>query len=71
MRDKTIMKKKGLSLLTITGLIAAATGLYLALKRKTGPRKDAPPKAAPQLDIDNPGDQSEFPAAPQNERDLG
>ena len=32
---------------------------------------DLPPQAAPQLDINNPGDQSEFPAAPSGEKDLG
>jgi len=32
---------------------------------------DLPPQAAPQLDLKNPGDQSEFPAGPSGERDLG
>jgi hypothetical protein len=32
---------------------------------------DMPPQAAPQLDLRNPGDQSEFPAAPSGEKDLG
>ena len=33
--------------------------------------KEAPPQTAPQLPIQNPGDQSEFPSAPEGERDLG
>lgn len=32
---------------------------------------DIPPAHAPQLNIENPGDQSEFPAAPTGEKDLG
>ena len=32
---------------------------------------EKPPQAAPQIRIKNPGDQSEFPSAPEGERDLG
>ena len=32
---------------------------------------EMPPKDAPQLPIENPGEQSEFPAAPHDDRDLG
>jgi hypothetical protein len=32
---------------------------------------DIPPATAPQLNIQNPGDQSEFPAAPTGGKDLG
>lgn len=32
---------------------------------------DIPPAAAPQLHIENPGDQSDFPAAPSGGKDLG
>ena len=32
---------------------------------------ERPPQAAPQIPIKNPGDQSEFPSAPEGERDLG
>lgn len=36
-----------------------------------GTTEEKPPQAAPQLKIKNPGDQSEFPSAPEGERDLG
>jgi hypothetical protein len=65
------MKKKGTSLLAIASVMAATTGLYILLKRRSAQRRNSPPEGAPQLKIDNPGDQSEFPAAPQGERDLG
>lgn len=32
---------------------------------------DIPPKDAPQVPINNPGDQSDFPAGPSGEKDLG
>lgn len=32
---------------------------------------DVPPKDAPQVPINNPGDQSDFPAGPSGEKDLG
>ena len=32
---------------------------------------EEPPEAAPQIKLRNPGDQSEFPSAPEGERDLG
>ncbi|MBB1285561.1 hypothetical protein HRH25_14340 [Flavisolibacter sp. BT320] len=37
----------------------------------TGTGEEKPPQAAPQIKIKNPGDQSEFPSAPEGERDLG
>lgn len=36
-----------------------------------GTAEEKPPQAAPQIKIKNPGDQSEFPSAPEGERDLG
>lgn len=65
------MKTKNLYVVGVAGLIAAAAGLYIALKEKSRKNGSLPPKAAPQLTIDNPGDQSEFPKAPQGEIDLG
>lgn len=65
------MKKRDLLVLGVAGLVAAAAGLYMALKRKQERQEDTPPKQAPQLHLDNPGDQSEFPAAPHDKRDLG
>lgn len=32
---------------------------------------EMPPRQAPQVHIENPGEQSEFPAAPHEDRDLG
>lgn len=63
------MKNRELFILGVAGLLAAAT-IYI-VKRRTGKGEDTPPKAAPQLKIDNPGDQSEFPTAPNNEIELG
>lgn len=37
----------------------------------TATMEERPPQAAPQIRIKNPGDQSEFPSAPESERDLG
>ena len=38
---------------------------------RTATADEKPPQAAPQVKIKNPGDQSEFPTAPEGERDLG
>jgi hypothetical protein len=65
------MKTKNLFVVGVAGLIAAAAGLYIALKEKNRRSGNVPPKAAPQINIDNSGDQSEFPKAPQGEVDLG
>lgn len=63
------MKKRDLLVVGAAGLLAAA-GVYLVWN-KIRSREDKPPKNAPQLDLENPGEQSEFPAAPHEERDLG
>lgn len=65
------MEKKKLLSISLAGLLGAAAGLFLALRTKKKAHEDAPPKGAPQLHIQNPGDQSEFPSAPESERDLG
>lgn len=65
------MEKKHIAALTAVALIAASVSLCLVWKRKQERSGNAPPANAPQLDVANPGDQSEFPAAPANERDLG
>ncbi|MGV3529922.1 MAG: hypothetical protein ACO1OO_13560 [Flavisolibacter sp.] len=62
------MKKKN----AITAIAGAAVALLAAvffLRRNH--REEKPPKGAPQLEIDNPGEQSEFSPAPSGERDLG
>ncbi|OLY94072.1 hypothetical protein SAMN05444008_110117 [Cnuella takakiae] len=56
------MKKKQKQNLAIGITIGAiATGLtaYLLFRKKA--KQDKPSKRAPQLDIDNPGSQAEFP----------
>jgi hypothetical protein len=54
-------KKK---ILGIAGIIAAAAaGTYLAISLTKKSKVEKPPKNAPQLDIENPGDQSEFVTA--------
>ena len=65
------MKKKNIAALTALALLAATASLYLVWKKKSERQNDAPPKGAPQLDIDTPGDQSTFPAGPSGEPELG
>lgn len=65
------MEKKSFLVAGIAGLLGAAAGLFMASKKKEKQTANTPPKAAPQLPIENPGDQSEFPTAPTEERDLG
>jgi hypothetical protein len=51
--------------------LAAAFFSYKKREPITGAVTETPPPAAPQIKIENPGDQSEFPSAPEGERDLG
>ncbi|MGZ3838838.1 MAG: hypothetical protein ACXVMS_07700 [Flavisolibacter sp.] len=52
------MKRKNLILLGLGAAIATAAAFFFCLQRRD--REDLPPKKAPQLDIQNPGEQSEF-----------
>lgn len=65
------MKKKK----TIIGIaclaMLAAAGYVAVVRSRTRKHKEVPPPGAPQLDVQNPGDQSAFPAAPSGEKDLG
>lgn len=65
------MKKKKTAALLAAALIAATASLYLVWQKKQQRQGNMPPADAPQLDLDNPGDQSSFPASPTGERDLG
>lgn len=65
------MKKKNILIAGIASLVVIAATTYLVIKRKTERHSDIPPAGAPQLDIDNPGDQSDFPAGPSAEPELG
>jgi hypothetical protein len=62
------MKNKTLVLIAIGALVATATTLLVWKAMKTDDEK--PPKKAPQVPIDNPGEQSEFTTA-ASESDLG
>ncbi len=53
------MKKKQLSIL-VTGTVLALTAAFLLVRHQRQEQKEQPPKGAPQLDLQNPGDQSEF-----------
>jgi hypothetical protein len=64
------MTKKETLELGLAGLVGAVAGLLIALNTKKK-EENRPPRSAPQLPIQNPGDQSEFPSAPEGERDLG
>ena len=63
------MKKKNIILAGIGAIIATAATVFFLKKRKDQP-DEQPPKNAPQLDIENPGDQSEFPKS-ASESELG
>ena len=57
------MRHKNFLLVGIGALVAGiATILYLK-KRKEAEGEEKPPKNAPQLDIENPGTQSDFPSS--------
>ena len=57
------MKKKNMLLIGAGALVAAAAAIFLIKKNKEdAPEK--PPKGAPQLDIENPGSQDDFPKPP-------
>ena len=60
------MKKKNMLLIGIGAAMAAA---FFFFKTK-GDKEERPPKKAPQLDIQNPGEQSEFTTA-ASESEIG
>ena len=56
----------------ILGLICYAVAAYVSYKLSQDAfLPETPPHNAPQVKIENPGDQSEFPAAPTDESQLG
>lgn len=57
------MKKKNIILLSLA-TIAAAGAAYLSLSKWRRGQGSQPPRKAPQLNINNPGTQTEFTAAP-------
>lgn len=58
------MKKKNIVWVGIGAALAAAAAIFFISKKKRQGEK--PPKKAPQLDIENPGEQSEFVTAPSD-----
>jgi LPXTG-motif cell wall-anchored protein len=63
------MKKQQFWLLGLgAAVLAAAT--YLFTRKKSGDVKEKPPRNAPQLKLEHPGDQSEFTTAP-SDSELG
>ena len=57
------MKKNTNILLGATAALLSVVAAVLLLRRDKTPKAEKPPKKAPQLDIENPGDQSEFTTA--------
>jgi len=52
------------------GALAAVAATVFFIKKKNSSGEEKPPKKAPQLDIENPGSQSDFPTAP-NPSEVG
>jgi hypothetical protein len=63
------MKKKNIILVGIGAALATAAAIFL-IKRNSKPVTEKPPKGAPQIKVENPGDQSEFATSP-SDSDLG
>jgi len=53
------MKKKNLLLIGVAVVLVIAAVIFLVRNRKVN-KGEIPPRKAPQLSIENPGDQSEF-----------
>lgn len=62
------MKKKDVLLLGIAAGLATAAAIFFFLKNNEESEK--PPKKAPQVPVDNPGDQSEFTTS-ASESEIG
>lgn len=59
------MKKEYKQILGITALAAGiAAGAWFLVKQFRKSKEGKPPKKAPQLNLENPGDQSEFATSP-------
>ena len=61
------MNKKKAGVIVL-GALAATAAAYLLSKKKNASASahEKPPKGAPQLDIENPGSQHDFPKPPAN-----
>lgn len=63
------MKRKNILWIGLGAALAAAAAIFF-IKKKNEDRGNKPPKNAPQLDIKNPGEQSEFITS-ASESELG
>jgi len=63
------MKKKDILLIGIAAGLATAAAIFFFL-RKGDEMEEKPPKKAPQVPIDNPGEQSEFTTS-ASESEIG
>jgi hypothetical protein len=63
------MKKNTMIWFGIGAAVATLATLFL-IRKKGNAQSEKPPKKAPQLDIENPGDQSEFTSM-ASESELG
>ena len=66
---RAVMKKKNLLWVGIGAALATAAALFLVNRNKKEENKK-PPKNAPQVPVENPGDQSDFPQS-ASESELG
>lgn len=66
-----IMKKKNILIAGVASLAVIAATAYLVIRKRKEETGEWPPHSAPQLDVNNPGDQSDFPSAPTGEAELG
>lgn len=57
------MKQKNIILLGLGAALATAATIFF-LKRNKNKDSEKPPKGAPQVKVENPGDQSEFATSP-------
>jgi LPXTG-motif cell wall-anchored protein len=64
-----VMKQKNIILLGLGAALATAATIFF-LKRNKNNQTEKPPKGAPQVKVENPGDQSEFASSP-SESELG
>ena len=57
------MKNKNKWMIGAIGVLTAVATIFLIKKTKTS-SEEKPPKGAPQLDLENPGSQDDFPKPP-------
>ncbi len=57
------MKKQNIILIGIGAALATVATIFLVRRKKVA-SGEKPPRKAPQLNIENPGTQSDFPVSP-------